>query len=52
MDETTSAVTLFMPFEDFTVSPLPGTLEVYLGYRERAVAFIKSRNRRIAAHVQ
>jgi hypothetical protein len=43
---------VFHPVEDFTVSPLPGTLEAYLGYRKRAVAFIESRNRRIAAHVR
>ena len=40
-----------MPFEDFTASPLPATLDAYLAYRQRAIEFIESRNRRIAAHV-
>jgi hypothetical protein len=40
-----------MPFADFTASPLPGTLDAYFVYRQRAIEFIESRNRRIAAHV-
>ena len=51
VDEVTSAVKFFMPFEDFTASPLPGTLNAYFVYRQRAIEFIESRNRRIAAHV-
>jgi hypothetical protein len=48
----TPTVKFFMPFdEDFSASPLPGTLDEYVAYRERAVEFIDSRNRRIAAHV-
>ena len=31
VNEVTSTVKFFMPFEDFTASPLPGTLDVY-GY--------------------
>jgi hypothetical protein len=46
-----SAVRFFAPFEDFTGSPVPAGLDAYLAYRERAMAFIESRNRRIAAFV-
>jgi hypothetical protein len=51
VDEATSTVKFFTPFKDFTVSPLPGTLDAYFGYRQRAIEFIESRNRRIAALV-
>ena len=50
VDEATSTVKFFTPFEDFTTSPLPGTLDAYRGYRQRAIEFIESRNRRIAAY--
>ena len=50
VDEATSAVKFFTPSEDFTVSPLPGTLDAYLWYRQHAAAFVESRNRRIATH--
>ena len=40
----------FTPFEGFTTSPLPGTLDAYRGYRERSIEFIEARNDRIAAH--
>jgi hypothetical protein len=42
-----TAVKFFRPFDDFGASPLPGTLDAYLGYRHRAIEFIESRNRRI-----
>jgi hypothetical protein len=45
--EDYSAVKLFMPFEDFTKSPLPGTIESYRAYQQHALQFINSRNRRI-----
>ena len=51
VNEVTLTVKFSMPFEDFTASPLPGTLDAYLVYRQRAIEFIESRNRRIAAHV-
>jgi uncharacterized protein DUF6994 len=51
VNEVTSTVTFFTPFEDFDAEPLPVTLDAYIGYRERAIEFIQSRNRRIAAHV-
>ena len=47
----TPTVRFFTPFEDFTGSPLPGTLDAYVVYRQRAIEFIESRNRRIAAHI-
>jgi hypothetical protein len=50
VNEVTLTVEFSMPFEDFTASPLPGTLDAYLVYRQRGVEFIKSRNRRIAAY--
>ena len=49
VDEETSAVKFFTPFEDFTASPLPRPLNAYLAYRERAMEFIGARNHRIAA---
>lgn len=51
VDEATRTVRFSMPFEDFAASPLPATLDAYVAYRERAIAFIESRNRRIAAAV-
>jgi Family of unknown function (DUF6994) len=50
VNEVTSTVKFFTPFEDFTASPLPRTLDAYLGYRQLAIEFIESRNRRIAAY--
>jgi hypothetical protein len=52
VNEVTSTVKFFTPFENFTASPLPGTLDAYLGYRQHAIEFIESRNRRIAAYVR
>ena len=45
--EDCSAVRFFLPFEDFNTSPLPGSLDAYLAYRQLAVDFIEARNRRI-----
>jgi hypothetical protein len=52
VDEATSTVKFFMPFDDFTMSPLPGTVDAYRGYRQRAIEFIESRNRRIDAYAR
>jgi hypothetical protein len=49
VDEATSKVKFFTPFEDFTTSPLPGTGDAYCSYRERSIEFIELRNHRIAA---
>jgi hypothetical protein len=51
VEEGTSTVRFFMPFDDFADSPLPGSLDAYLDYRQHAIEFIESRNRRIAAYV-
>ena len=36
------------PFENFTTSPIPQTMDEYREYRQRAITFIEARNRRIA----
>lgn len=51
VDVASSTVKFFTPFDDFAASPLPGTLDAYFGYRQRAVEFVEARNRRIAAFV-
>jgi hypothetical protein len=51
VDENVSAVRFFMPFADFTASPLPGTTDAYRGYRQRAIGFVESRNQRIVDYV-
>jgi hypothetical protein len=43
-----SAVKLFMPFEDFSTSPFPGSMDEYRAYRQLAMDFIKARNLRIS----
>lgn len=45
--EDYSAVKFFMPFEDFTKSPLPRCIESYRAYQHLAIEFINSRNRGI-----
>lgn len=49
VDEVTSTVNFFTPFEGFAASPMPQPLSAYLEYRERAMHFIDARNRRIGA---
>ena len=49
VDEATSTVRFFTPFDDFTGPPRPATLDAYLSYRQHAAQFLESRNRRIAA---
>jgi hypothetical protein len=43
-----AAVRTFTEFDGFPTSPLPRTVECYLGYRDRCIAFVQARNRRIA----
>jgi hypothetical protein len=50
--EDASTVRFFTPFADFIASPLPATVDAYLGYRQHAIEFIESRNRRIALTVR
>lgn len=52
LDEGTSTVAFFTPFEDFTTSPLPDSLEAYLAYSESAMQFIEAGNRRTAASIR
>jgi hypothetical protein len=47
-----SAVRLFTPFDNFKSSPLPESLADYELFKERTIAFVKSRNNRIADHPQ
>lgn len=50
--EDCSAMRFFSPFDDFRVSPLPGSLSAYVDYRQFAVGFIEARNRRILESCQ
>ena len=52
VNKVSSTVKFSMPFEGFDASPLPATVNAYLAYRQRAIEFIESRNRRIAAYVR
>jgi len=52
VNEDTFAIKFSMPFEGFDASPLPATVDAYLAYRQRAIEFIESRNRRIATYVR
>lgn len=47
-----SAVSFFMPFDDFHPWPVPDSVEAYHSYRLHAEEFIRARNRRMrgAAH--
>ena len=49
VDENYAQVRFFLPFDDFTTSALPDTVETYSAYRDASVAFIQARNRRIDA---
>jgi hypothetical protein len=49
VEKDASVVRFFTPFDDFTSSPVPATLNAYLSYRQRAVQFLTARNQRIAA---
>ncbi len=44
-----SAVRFFLPFDDFSSSPVPNGMASYMRYRELAVSFIEARNQRISA---
>jgi hypothetical protein len=45
--EDCSTVKFFTPFKDFNTSPLPGSLDAYMAYRQSAIDFIEARNHRI-----
>jgi hypothetical protein len=42
-----SSIRFFMPFDNFTTSPLPESVEVYEEYRSLAIAFIEARGKRM-----
>jgi hypothetical protein len=42
-----SAINFFMPFDDFSSSPVPSDVDTYSSYRHRSIEFINARNRRI-----
>jgi Family of unknown function (DUF6994) len=42
-----SAVTFFMPFDDFKTHSVPNDRDTYAEYRRRSIDFIEARNRRI-----
>jgi hypothetical protein len=42
-----SAVTFFMPFDDFKTSSVPKDGDTYREYRRRTIEFVEARNRRI-----
>jgi hypothetical protein len=43
------AVRFFMPFQGFTGTPLPGSVDACNAYRQLAIEFIEARNQRIDA---
>jgi hypothetical protein len=45
-------VRISQPFDDFLRSPIPGNADEYRAYRDDAVRFISSRNRRIQSFAQ
>jgi hypothetical protein len=47
VSEDFTAVKFFAPFDDFKTSPLPASKEAYVEYKQLAMNFIASRNRRI-----
>ena len=49
VDETMQEISFWLPFDDFCRSPLPTSVDEYLGYREHAMSFIARRNARIGA---
>lgn len=51
VSEDYSDVRFFHPFEEFKENPLPPTVEVYMRYREKAMVFVRNRNKRIECWV-
>ena len=46
--EDFSAIKFFIPFKNFTTSPVPRNIDTYLAYKELTIKFIHERNQRIA----
>ena len=47
VDDDSSSVRFFMPFDDFRTPATPVDHDTYTEYRRRSIAFIEARNRRI-----
>lgn len=50
--ETASEVRFFTPFDDFASSPLPQSVDSYVRFRAKTVAFVRGRNERIADYAR
>jgi hypothetical protein len=50
--EDCGSVKFFSPFENFSKSPIPATLDAYQAYRRSASDWIKARNERILRFCQ
>lgn len=42
-----SEILFFTPFDDFRSTPVPETIESYASFRDKTIAFVESRNKRI-----
>src|SRR5262249_48883749 len=51
VDDSASTGRFLTPVDNFSGSARPATLAAYLSYRQHAAEFIRSRTRRIAAHL-
>ncbi|WP_251856042.1 hypothetical protein [Herbiconiux sp. L3-i23] len=51
VDDATNSVRFYLPFDGYTGPVLPGTIEQYRVFRERQLAFVGARNRRILAAI-
>ena len=51
VSEDFSKVRFFMPFDNFTTSALPKTVESYEEFRKRSIAFIEARGKRMLQSV-
>lgn len=47
-----STIDFFLPFHDFAGPSVPVSLESYVEYRRRSIAFVDARNRRIAQYAK
>lgn len=47
-DTAQAAVRFFLPFDNFTTSSVPTTVDTYRDYAARSIAFVEARNKRIA----
>jgi hypothetical protein len=47
VEEGSSRVKFFMPFDDFSTPSVPGDCDTYMEYRRLSIDFVEARNRRI-----